>query len=62
MKRSLDFQTIRSEGGLSPSDLLRRVPDPKEKLDGTRPEDYGLPADILGAYVLLPMPQGGAAS
>ncbi|MBI4873777.1 MAG: hypothetical protein HY822_03980, partial [Acidobacteria bacterium] len=24
-------------------DLLRRVLDPKEKLDGTRPEDYGLP-------------------
>ncbi len=38
-----DFQTIRSEGGLLPPDLLRRVLDPKEKLDGTRPEDYGLP-------------------
>ena len=43
MKRTLDFQTIRSEGGLLPPDLLRRVLDPKEKLDGTRPEDYGLP-------------------
>jgi hypothetical protein len=40
---TLDFQTIRSEGGLLPPDLLRRVLDPKEKLDGTRPEDYGLP-------------------
>ena len=38
-----EFQTIRSEGGLLPPDLLRRVLDPKEKLDGTRPEDYGLP-------------------
>lgn len=38
-----DFQTIRSEGGLLPTDLLRRVLDPKAKLDGTRPEDYGLP-------------------
>lgn len=37
------FQTIRSEGGLLPPDLLRRVLDPKERLDGTRPEDYGLP-------------------
>jgi len=43
MKRTNDFQTIRSEGGLLPSDLLRRVLDPKEKLEGTRPEDYGLP-------------------
>jgi hypothetical protein len=38
-----DFQTVRSEGGLLPSDLLRRVIVPKEQLDGTRPEDYGLP-------------------
>lgn len=42
-RRNIDFQTIRSEGGLLPPDLLRRVLDPKEKLDGTRPEDYGLP-------------------
>ena len=42
-RRTNGFQTIRSEGGLLPSDLLRRVLDPKEKLDGTRPEDYGLP-------------------
>jgi hypothetical protein len=42
-RRSHDFQTIRSEGGLLPPDLLRRVLDPKEKLPGTRPEDYGLP-------------------
>lgn len=42
-RRTTDFQTIRSEGGLLPSDLLRRVIDPKAKLEGTRPEDYGLP-------------------
>ena len=42
-RRNHDFQTIRSEGGLLPPDLLRRVLDPKEQLDGTRPEDYGLP-------------------
>src|SRR3989338_206878 len=42
-RRSTDFQTIHSEGGLLPPDLLRRVLDPKEKLDGTRPEDYSLP-------------------
>jgi hypothetical protein len=40
--RATDFQTIRSEGGLLPPDLLRRVLDPQAKLDGTRPEDYGL--------------------
>ena len=38
-----DFQTIHSEGGLLPPDLLRRVLDPKEKVPGTQPEDYGLP-------------------
>ena len=38
-----EFQTIHSEGGLLPSDLLRRVVDPKANLPGTKPEDYGLP-------------------
>lgn len=42
-RRNHDFQTIRSEGGLLPADLLRRVIDPKAGLDGTRAEDYGLP-------------------
>lgn len=42
-RRPQDFQTIRSEGGLLPSDLLRRVLDPRSTLAGTRPEDYGLP-------------------
>ena len=42
-RRTDESQTIRSEGGLLPPDLLRRVLDPKAKLDGTRPEDYGMP-------------------
>ena len=41
-RRNHDFQTIRSEGGLLPPDLLRRVLDPKAGLDGTTPADYGL--------------------
>lgn len=43
MARQTEFQTIRSEGGLLPPDLRRRMLDPKEKLAGTGPEDYGLP-------------------
>lgn len=42
-RQTAELQTIRSEGGLLPPDLLRRVIDPKAKLAGTRPEDYGLP-------------------
>ncbi|HVN96860.1 MAG TPA: N-6 DNA methylase [Syntrophorhabdaceae bacterium] len=42
-RRVNEFQTIRSEGGLLPSDLLRRIIDPKEKIPGTEPQDYGLP-------------------
>ncbi len=42
-RRNQEFQTIRSEGGLLPSDVLRRVIDPRGSLKGTRPEDYGLP-------------------
>lgn len=42
-RRHQDFQAIRSEGGLLPSDLLRRVIDPRSNLAGTKPEDYGLP-------------------
>lgn len=42
-RKTNDFQTISSEGGLLPSDLLYRVTDPKEKLDGTQAQDYGLP-------------------
>lgn len=43
-RHNQDFQTIRSEGGLLPADLLRRVFDRSSSLTGTRPEDYGLPA------------------
>ena len=39
-----EFQSIRSEGGLLPADLLRRVNEPDAKLAGVRPEDYALPA------------------
>ena len=46
-RRNQDFLTIRSEGGLLPPDLLRRVLDPNEKLTGTHPEDYGLPRGEL---------------
>ncbi len=42
-RRSQEFQTVRSEGGLLPPDLLRRAVDPNSKLPGTKPEDYGLP-------------------
>ena len=42
-RRDQSFQTIRSEGGLLPPDLLRRIIDPRSNLTGTRPEDYGLP-------------------
>jgi hypothetical protein len=42
-RRAQQFQTIRSEGGLLPPDLLRRIIDPSGNLKGTRPEDYGLP-------------------
>ncbi len=41
-RRNNDFQAIRSEGGLLPTDLLRRVLNPKANLEGMRPEDYGL--------------------
>lgn len=42
-RRETEFQTIRSEGGLLPADLLQRILDAKERLPGTNPEDYGLP-------------------
>ncbi|MDE0458605.1 MAG: hypothetical protein OXI15_15025 [Chromatiales bacterium] len=37
-----DFQTVRSEGGLLPPDLLRRLLDRHSSPAGTQPEDYGL--------------------
>jgi len=42
-RRDSELLTIRSEGGLLPPDLLRRILDPAGKLDGTLPRDYGLP-------------------
>ena len=43
-RNSQEFQTIRSEGGLLPPDLLRRLIDPRSKLPGVRSEDYALAA------------------
>lgn len=43
VRRAQEFQTIRSEGGLLPPDLLRRVIDSRGSLKGTKPQDYGLP-------------------
>ncbi|MBF0217745.1 MAG: N-6 DNA methylase, partial [Candidatus Omnitrophica bacterium] len=43
MRKQMEFETIYSEGGLLPTDLLRRIVDIKGSLPGTRPEDYGLP-------------------
>ncbi len=42
-RQTTEFQTIRSEGGLLPPDILRKVVDPRSTLPGTKPEDYGLP-------------------
>ena len=42
-RRATEFQTIRSEGGLLPPDLLRRVVDPAGKVPGVEPTAYGLP-------------------
>jgi hypothetical protein len=41
-RRNQDFRTIKSEGGLLPPDLLRRLVNPKDKLEGTNLRDYGL--------------------
>ena len=43
-KRTTEFQTIRSEGGLLPPDLLRRVVDSAGKVSGVESTAYGLPA------------------
>ena len=44
-RRNQEFQAIRSEGGLLPASLLRRVLERNTDLVGTQPENYGLPAD-----------------
>jgi hypothetical protein len=41
-RRISEFASIRSEGGLLPPDLLRRVMDPRAALEGLAPADYGL--------------------
>ena len=51
-RRTQDFQTIRSEGGLLPQDLLRRVLDPHSGLPGTTVEDYHLaPGERLNEVI-----------
>ena len=48
-----EFQTVRSEGGLLPPDLLRRLLDRHSFLAGTRPEDYDLsPGERLNEVVI----------
>lgn len=53
-RRNAEFQTVRSEGGLLPPDLLRRVLDPAGELPGVRPEDYGLPRGERLGEVITP--------
>ena len=51
-RRTQDFQTIRSEGGLLPQNLLRRVLDPHSGLPGTTAEDYHLaPGERLNEVI-----------
>ncbi|HEX5415898.1 MAG TPA: hypothetical protein VFZ25_09545, partial [Chloroflexota bacterium] len=40
---SAEFTTVRSEGGLLPPDLLRRIVNTDPELGGFAPSDYGLP-------------------
>lgn len=55
MRRATDFQSIRSEGGLLPPDLLRRVLDPKAKLDG-----MGDGHEIITFFLLAPGVSSGS--
>jgi hypothetical protein len=43
VSRRAQFETIRTEGGLLPADLLQRVRGRDKDLGGLRREDYGLP-------------------
>lgn len=42
-RRTQEFETIHSEGGLLPPDLLRKIIDTNEKLPGKEPRDYRIP-------------------
>jgi hypothetical protein len=43
VRQTQTFHSIRSEGGLLPETLLRRVVDAADRLPGTTPDAYGLP-------------------
>jgi hypothetical protein len=43
VNRRDQFETIRSEGGLLPAEVLQRVRERDKELGGLRGEDYGLP-------------------
>ena len=52
MTKDTTFTTIRSEGGLLPTDLLARVREAGSGLPGTAPEDYHLaPGEKLGEAI-----------
>ncbi|MFA7693345.1 MAG: N-6 DNA methylase [Candidatus Hydrogenedentales bacterium] len=42
-RRTQEFETIHSEGGLLPPDLLRKIIGTNEKLPGKEPRDYHIP-------------------
>jgi hypothetical protein len=52
--RASQFETIRSEGGLLPVDLLQRVAGRDKDLGGLRGEDYGLPPNEPQCYCFGP--------
>ena len=54
IRSNSEFPTVRSEGGLLPADLLRRVGEPDAKLPGVRAEDYGLPRRDRPGEVIAP--------
>src|SRR5690349_15226777 len=43
MSRRTQFEAIRTEGALLPTELLQRVRERDKELGGLRGEDYGLP-------------------
>lgn len=53
-RHTSEFQTVRSEGGLFPPDLLRLVISQEKDFPGNKPTDYGLPqGDRLNEAITL---------